>query len=227
MLYLWPYMLFFSSPIALYPLLDVLTTFSSHGIRGVSKKLPRFHVLLMASLCAVATIHYNTIVHPFTLADNRHYVFYVFRILLRHPAIKYLAAPVYVLCGYIIIQTLGNANIPEVKPATVKKSKDVVPLPTSTKGNRASFVLVWLATTTLSLVTAPLVEPRYCIIPWIMWRLQVPNHSTSSKAAAWWQSGLMLETVWFCLINFGTGYLFLHRGFAWEQEPGNVQRFMW
>jgi alpha-1,2-glucosyltransferase len=224
MLYLWPYMLFFSFPIAISPLLD---TFSGQGVRGLKRELPRLYIVVLASLCAAATVHYNTIVHPFTLADNRHYVFYVFRILLRHPAIKYLAAPVYVLCGYIIIRTLGSAQLSEVQPVKEKKTKDTVPLTTTAKSNRTSFVIVWLATTALSLVTAPLVEPRYCIIPWIMWRLQVPNRSKSSKTVPWWQSELMLETAWFCLINIGTGYLFLHRGFAWKQEPGQVQRFMW
>jgi alpha-1,2-glucosyltransferase len=38
---------------------------------------------------------------------------------------------------------------------------------------------------------------------------------------------LWLETAWFLLINFVTGYVFLYRGFEWPQEPGLVQRFMW
>src|SRR3984885_6422543 len=42
---------------------------------------------------------------------------------------------------------------------------------------RVSFVLVWLSPTTLSLVTAPLVEPRYFIIPWLVWRMNIPVES--------------------------------------------------
>jgi alpha-1,2-glucosyltransferase len=38
---------------------------------------------------------------------------------------------------------------------------------------------------------------------------------------------LWLETLWFGVVNAGTMWLFLHRGFEWEQEPGSVQRFMW
>jgi alpha-1,2-glucosyltransferase len=41
-------------------------------------------------------IHFNTIIHPFTLADNLHYVLYVFRILLLHLAFKYAAILVYI-----------------------------------------------------------------------------------------------------------------------------------
>lgn len=126
----------------------------------------------------MATVHFNTIVHPFTLADNRHYVFYVFRILLRNPSVKYLAAPIYVLCGWACIRALGAS--PDLtslgadaqiggKPRSPPREAG-----TKTPGCDVSFVLVWLATCTLSLVTAPLVEPRYFILPWLMWRLHVP-----------------------------------------------------
>ena len=38
---------------------------------------------------------------------------------------------------------------------------------------------------------------------------------------------LWLETIWFLAVNLTTGYIFLYWGFAWPQEPGKVQRFMW
>lgn len=38
---------------------------------------------------------------------------------------------------------------------------------------------------------------------------------------------LWVETLWFVVVNIGTAYVFLYRGFEWPQEPGNVQRFMW
>jgi alpha-1,2-glucosyltransferase len=55
-------------------------------------------------------VKFNTIVHPFTLADNRHYVFYIFRLLLRHPLIKYAAVPVYFLCAWLVIDAMGEAH---------------------------------------------------------------------------------------------------------------------
>jgi alpha-1,2-glucosyltransferase len=230
MLYLWPYMLFFSFPITLRPVIGLYTAFSTQGVQGLREKLPRFYIFILATLLAATAVRYNTIIHPFTLADNRHYVFYVFRILLRHPVVKYLATPVYVLGGYIIIQTLGNTGFPT--PSTKKETEKKTRETSTAESSRTSFVIVWLATTALSLITAPLVEPRYCIVPWILWRLHVSTYSGTSSATkgrseSWWRSLLMLETVWFCIINLGTGYLFLHRGFAWEQEPGNIQRFMW
>lgn len=231
MLYLWPYMLFFSWPIIAQSLLQ--------GNISVCKswsEIPR-KVLLLGTVtnAAMAVIHYNTIVHPFTLADNRHYTFYVFRILLRRPEIKYLAAPIYVLSAYAVIQALGHKPGPSQKRTDSAKSMRV------SSGCKASFVLVWLITTALSLVTAPLVEPRYCILPWMMWRIHVPigaqevienekaKKTKNVSRETRWRSmyGVILETVWFLSLAIGTGYMFLYRGFAWPQEPGKVQRFMW
>jgi len=118
-------------------------------------------------------------------------------------------------------------------------------------GCRISFVIVWLTTTTLSLVSAPLVEPRYCILPWLFWRLHVPSIKTSesdgdsspdtkndagksdiTKGWLWTvicreDVRLWVETSWYTVINLVTGYVFLHKGFEWANEPGKVQRFMW
>ena len=150
---------------------------------------------------------------------------------MRREETKYLAAPVYVLCGYLVLQALG------AKPGGMvvnKKGKAVGPAPNS--GCSTNFVLVWVITTALSLVSAPLVEPRYCIIPWMMWRLRVPVAGsneltrTEEKGTREGRSDMyatVLETLWFIVIAIGTGYMFLYRGFTWPQEPGKVQRFMW
>jgi alpha-1,2-glucosyltransferase len=244
MLYVWAYMIFFSFPIIAPRLLG--TIFGQN-----TDRFPRAWVVLLFSAAAVVVVHFNTIVHPFTLADNRHYVFYAFRLLLRHPAIKYFAAPIYVFCGYLALQALGSptrsspaishhdgSNISQqAKQKGARRSLSPIP-----DACRASFVIVWTATTALSLITAPLVEPRYCIIPWVMWRLHVASGTVSASANSkkqengwYWLLGflqqdssrLVLETIWFGAVNFATGYLFLYRGFTWEQEPGKVQRFMW
>jgi alpha-1,2-glucosyltransferase len=38
---------------------------------------------------------------------------------------------------------------------------------------------------------------------------------------------VVLETVWFLIINVTTGYIFIHWTFEWPNEPGMAQRFMW
>ncbi|EOD50808.1 putative alpha- glucosyltransferase alg10 protein [Neofusicoccum parvum UCRNP2] len=285
MLYIWPYITFFSFPILLPNILSTaLSLFPSHIIPaqlhtfvkpGQKHLLPRIWVLAACTLLATAAVHFNTIIHPFTLADNRHYVFYVFRILRLHPAIKYLAAPVYVLSGWAVIQALGSSSrltiaerikavpaAPETKDEDKSEEKEEgkeskPELPEGVKnedlveeGCQASFVLVWLATTTLNLITAPLVEPRYFIVPWVMWRLHFPINA-SGKDVVLGKSGaekekaeeerkkdgkgedyghnksLWVETAWFLAVNVVTGYIFLNWGFLWPQEPGKLQRFMW
>jgi alpha-1,2-glucosyltransferase len=235
MLYLWPYLIFFSVPVVVPQLVTSAIKIFTHrpDAFNIFRQILTFTI---ATVIAAGVIHYNTIVHPFTLADNRHYVFYVFRVLLRHPAIRYLAAPAYILCANLAIQALGGRK--SAKKSAQKSEKETSAV-ISSSGCTASLVIIWLATTTLSLVTAPLVEPRYCIIPWIMWRLHVPRsaiateekkevkESWSLKASRDDQIRLLLETAWFCCINAVTGYIFLYWGFEWPQEEGKVQRFMW
>lgn len=238
MLYLWPYLVFFSIPVLVPPVVTSTMDVFTHPPSGGSI-FKQFLMFTISTILAAGVIHYNTIVHPFTLADNRHYVFYVFRILLRHPAIRYAAAPAYIICANLAIQALGGRKTSQ-KAAQKSDQKSIIP--TRVHGNTASFVIIWLVTTALSLITAPLVEPRYCIIPWIMWRLHVPRSvGTTAEKKSIKEDGLLrllrllrndqtrliLETIWFCCINAVTGYIFLYWGFSWPQEEGNVQRFMW
>ncbi|KAJ5363085.1 hypothetical protein N7541_003929 [Penicillium brevicompactum] len=338
MLYIWPYIAFFSWPLFVIPLINILAikplpAWINLGFPPKQRKYPRLVAAAIVIPVMLAVVHFNTIVHPFTLADNRHYVFYVFRLLLGvHPAIKYAAVVVYFLCGWAVISAFGFTTIqrpprtvriqepsapaaappaaaapapapaptpaptpdvsrakpkPKPKPAqaheqppkgTKRPSK-----PTKKKGTesasekktdpapeksadptdpevlakvqqhlltrqkeaidtpRVSFVLIWLAATTLSLVTAPLVEPRYFIIPWVMWRLHLPplpslykhRETRPREEAAKRNSDFIInspkfvEMAWFLIINLVTGYVFLYKGFEWPQEPGKIQRFMW
>lgn len=200
--------------------------------------LPRAWVFTAFIILAGVVVRFNTIVHPFTLADNRHYMFYVFRILLRNAVTKYGAVLVYMVSAWLSINTLGTA---EPLQDEINASKDKSqPLVEDITSCRASFLLVWIASTALSVITAPLVEPRYFIIPWLMWRLHVPWYNYKSpnleekqkkKSLVNLVKGhdhrLWLETLWFLAVNAVTGYMFLYRGYSWPQEPGKVQRFMW
>jgi alpha-1,2-glucosyltransferase len=189
--------------------------------------MPRVWILVIFTGISLAIVHYNTIIHPFTLADNRHYVFYVFRLLRCHWLVRYLAAPVYVLTGWLAIFSLKQNWLSfdlERKHDTSAKIK----------AERNGLFLVWLASSALSLITAPLVEPRYFILPWILWRLQaaVPlknleGTSGAARLKALDHSWLGFETVWYLAINGMTGYIFLNWTFEWDQEPGAKQRFMW
>ena len=62
------------------------------------------------------------------------------------------------------------------------------------------------------LLPTPLLEPRYFLIPYVLMRAQLVN------VAKW---GLLLEGIWYGLINAGTMYVFLYK------ERDGVVRFMW
>ncbi|KAF2202469.1 hypothetical protein GQ43DRAFT_311470 [Delitschia confertaspora ATCC 74209] len=241
MLYIWPYITFFSLPLIAMPLLrPLINTLPDSKVKSIylehipgppTKTYPRIISIVFFMALGFLAVYFNTVVHPFTLADNRHFVFYVFRILRRHPAIKYLAVPVYITCGWLVIQTLGSRKTDsEDIYKRQEKGKAICNRPCS-QSCQISFIIVWLATTALSVVTAPLVEPRYFIIPWIIWRVHVPipsalpSQQPGRKPA--YDLRLLFETAWLLAINAIVGYNFLYRGFSWPSEPGKVQRFLW
>ena len=265
MLYIWPFMAFFSAPLIVPVGVSFLHRFFNLLSLPLFPRLVWQYLLVTcyadAALAAtLIIIKFNTIIHPFTLADNRHYMFYVFRYtILKHPLVRYILAPVYLISGYLVYLTLCSQS--SSSPTTLRKkessknsddpAKAQGKSATDPEGPTTSFVLILLVTTGLSLITAPLVEPRYFIIPWVIWRVNVPSlpsqgasltakadaasQEMSDKIVSWvkfwgWQGHdyrLWLETAWFLVINAVTGYMFLYRGYAWKQEPGNVQRFMW
>jgi alpha-1,2-glucosyltransferase len=265
MLYIWPLITFFSVPLIVPVGISFLQNLISLLRLPLFPRLVWNYVLVAASafialVATLVTIKYNTIIHPFTLADNRHYMFYVFRYtILRHPLIRYLLAPIYLACAYLVYLTLcGPPKTTESKLTFEKRAEELSkPNPTRNaarpkhEGPKLSFVLILLVTTALSLITAPLVEPRYFITPWVIWRLNVPpldpgpdsvlsvSPGTPTKrpdlgvAEKIWSGlkahdyRLWLETAWFLFINVVTGYVFLYQGFEWKQEPGKIQRFMW
>lgn len=235
LLYIWPFMAFFSAPLILPVGINfILDTFKLLRIPLFPRLIWKY--LLIAVYISIALsatlliIKFNTIIHPFTLADNRHYMFYVFRYtILRHPLLKFVLAPVYLICAWLVYLTLCTSpgaptstkfGDKRVGAPIASEPKSITKSSAASEGPTTSFIIVLIASTALSLVGAPLVEPRYFIIPWVIWRLNVPS-------PAIYDQRLYFETAWSLLLNFITGYMFLYRGFSWPQEPGNVQRFMW
>lgn len=245
MLYMWPFIVFFSWPAMLPQITD---------LRALVYRLPRLWVIAATMLPMLGIVHYNTVVHKFLLADNRHYAFYVFKLLRSASWTWYALVPVYTVCAWLSIQALGSKQ--SVVEGSVITSSQERKLSTSSGGggsavaevevNRITFLIVWLASTALSLITAPLVEPRYFIMPWLMWRLHVPDlaevleegqeagrKDKSSQMqverilVALARGSLWIEVAWYMLINLVTCRLFLFNGFTWAQEPGSIQRFMW
>lgn len=319
MLYIWAFFGFFSLPLfAPYAILAidaVRSVFISRRDKSVHQRtdtvsqpvlsLPLklfafiFNNRLLWPLYLAATfvlsglvVRFNTIIHPFTLADNRHYMFYVFRYTIRRaPWIRYFLILPYTASRWLVWGTLSGCPnwitgvhkdacsayyhtsrpspfscdpfaVAGADTSTMKNSKEETkkntkpdPLSFSSEPVPTSTGLIFLLATSLSLITAPLVEPRYFIIPWVIWRLLVPewrlhDHQTTenslfdgaSSTSAWgkfvnycrgYDVRLILESIWFILINAVTGYIFLHKPYVWKAEDGSIldggrlQRFMW
>ncbi|OTA95298.1 glycosyltransferase family 59 protein [Hypoxylon sp. CO27-5] len=296
MLYIWPLFSFFSAPLFIPQLLNMLTlalkSFTSSAKAPPPQNNPRgtndpkqsaalrvfyqlgsnhtaHSIIFLTGALVVTTliVKFNTIIHPFTLADNRHYMFYVFRYsILKAWWVRYALVPVYVGCGWLCWTALQGSRSDAVygvhqliqTPFRTKSQASLQPQ-TSRASNTASeqsssspsrpsqtldqatippttsFVLILLLSATLSLITAPLVEPRYFIIPWVFWRLLVPARpalpGSDSLVSRWLVP--FVETAWFLGVNVTTMYIFITRPFYWRSpggellDEGRIQRFMW
>lgn len=149
-------------------------------------------VLLPLSLVVVYNFTYE---HPFLLADNRHFTFYLWsKVFRRHELVKYAVTPIYVACAYLVYRNL-----------------------TST-GKSLAWLGVYAVCLLAVLVPQRLIEFRYFIIPFYIYRLNT-NACTLREVVA--------ELVFNALVNFVTIYLFLYKTFVWPNEPDEIQRFMW
>ncbi|KAI1433158.1 glycosyltransferase family 59 protein [Xylaria sp. CBS 124048] len=262
LLYIWPFFAFFSAPLFIPQLLGLANKAYQALItqqvperkkRAIIHPIGNVLVFCGAIALGLLIVQFNTVIHPFTLADNRHYVFYVFRYsILRAWWIRYALVPIYIICAWLCWGALQGA---EVSPESQIQSSFAKP-PAKTRSQRpnkeggnesgdqptppvstVSTVLMLLLATTLSLMTAPLVEPRYFILPWVFWRLLVPTSSVTTKKDARGLDSvsfpLVLEMVWFMLINAATMYVFVTKPFHWKApdgtllDDGRLQRFMW
>ncbi|VDP90224.1 unnamed protein product [Echinostoma caproni] len=146
---------------------------------------------LLLSLCALAIIlvslRYTSFVHPYLLADNRHYTFYVWRkIISRTPVTFYSLSVVYLY--FTMTHCLINTAL--------------------------------ILGTLISLVPAGLLEPRYFILPYTLWRLFAVRFLSGQTSVWFLEFGMNV-----CVIGI-TSYLFYAKPFFWSHEPG-VQRFIW
>ncbi|PHH49383.1 Dol-P-Glc:Glc(2)Man(9)GlcNAc(2)-PP-Dol alpha-1,2-glucosyltransferase [Ceratocystis fimbriata CBS 114723] len=244
-----------------------------------------FPYIAATFILSALVVKFNTIVHPFTLADNRHYMFYIFRYTIRRSEAVRLALVVpYSICRWLSWGTLASSAQPMVgykpqdsclfdsHPVLIASSSagknERKPSPPGGRSSvtvtaldvdstpciptTASTVAILFLATSLSLITAPLVEPRYFIIPWVMWRLLVPAwamQDLSSTPLSFvtklplisgmvrfgnrYDVRLFIETAWFLAVNAATMYIFIAKAYTWRAEDGTIldggrlQHFMW
>lgn len=159
------------------------------------------------------------IVHPFLLADNRHYPFYIWRKILNvHPLARYAAVPGYTTATSLLYSAIGRQICPIYQKW--RRRPDAMSACVATARARVWTVLplsAFIAVTAATLIPSPLLEFRYFIVPFVILRLHL-------RPTARWQ--IVMESVVYCSVNLATLWLFLYRPFKWPSEPG-WQRFMW
>ncbi|XP_069101368.1 dol-P-Glc:Glc(2)Man(9)GlcNAc(2)-PP-Dol alpha-1,2-glucosyltransferase-like [Argopecten irradians] len=111
-------------------------------------------IILVLTFCLVSFVFINkfTYVHKYLLADNRHYVFYVWsKIFRRHDYVRYALIPIYYHAAWQIQECLKHKNV--------------------------FWKFVFLICLVLSTVPQMLMEFRYFIIPYLILRLNMINES--------------------------------------------------
>ncbi|KAI8055238.1 alpha-2-glucosyltransferase Alg10 [Syncephalis plumigaleata] len=144
--------------------------------------------------CILYLVHNFTYEHPFILSDNRHFTFYLWkRVYSAHFSVRYLLAPVYALLILHLYLQLARCQT-------------------------VIWCIGYSVALILTLVPSPLLEFRYFILPFIIYRLHLPLASKRSYA---------IECLVYIVISLATITLFLTHPFEWPQEPMVQQRFMW
>nr|CAD2159433.1 unnamed protein product [Meloidogyne enterolobii] len=169
--------------------------FISYFFQNYKKIFNRFSLIsmLFISLFAFLSVNCCTLAHPYLLADNRHFTFYLWqRFFQRHWIAKYLAIPFYTFSAIFMFKM--TSEIPNKLKA---------------------FYLVF---TSLCLIPAFLLEFRYFIIPFALWRLSLDYQSRKAQ---------FFEILINLMVSSFVLYLFLNRPFKWPSDPERWQRFMW
>ena len=172
-----------------------------------------------------------TIDHPFLLADNRHYTFYIWRLFRRNYTSLNIQPKFAVVPVYTLALTAWSTAL-------------------SKRGALLSILLA--GATAATLVPTPLVEPRYFLIPYLLLRIYSQPETEMQGDVSGKEMGTKKEGkgerdggrekwIWlglglalFAVVNAVTVGLFVRRPFEWPAKAvdvgrgeGTTMRFIW
>jgi len=146
----------------------------------------------------VLSIYKGTLVHPFLLADNRHYTFYLWRRVFNYtPWMRYAFVPAYIY-SVLALNALFAGNCGR------------------RAGQRPIERVLFAATVAIVLIPAHLIEFRYYTIAF--YAVFMMSSTPSLTALAVTAGG-------FAVCNALTLYIFAMRPFQWGDR--SVARFLW
>mmetsp|Transcript_5987 Transcript_5987/g.15927 ORF Transcript_5987/g.15927 Transcript_5987/m.15927 type:complete len:593 (+) Transcript_5987:1098-2876(+) len=152
--------------------------------------------LIVTALC-LAALHSAPSPHPYLLADNRHFTFYVWRRLLAYRSWFH---------AMILAATAAAAWVSMIRALAAAQQRQHGPL----------WVCGFVTAAALLLVPAWLLEFRYFTTPLLLLAIHIPRPTCLQAYAV---------LCFYAAINAVTLYLFLWRPFTWAD--GSVARFMW
>lgn len=157
-----------------------------------------------------------TVIHPFLLADNRHYTFYIVRqFIIFDEYSKFKLIPVYHFSFYVISRLFLKSNN--------------INNPTT-----SSLVMYvgWIMCTAVTIIPSPLFEPRYYILPYVMLRLLIQPDTTPFLNISLLGGSnnkkfrFVFECIWQWMWTQALYLVFLQFTFQWENLP-EPQRIIW
>lgn len=160
---------------------------------------------LASYLVLFLTIKKFTTVHPFLLADNRHYTFYIWKKIISPN--RYFLIPLYHFVITVLIQKLAIRN-------------------------NICIIVAYIVCTAISIVPSPLFEPRYYILPFLYWRMLVLYENDEQLIPKEPKDmgkviRLVVEFLWNLFVNIAMLYVFINYEFYWESDPSVIQRIIW
>ncbi|CAH8456777.1 unnamed protein product [Dicrocoelium dendriticum] len=157
-------------------------------------------LFLFLTVCIALSLRYLSYSHPYLLADNRHLTFYIWRKIIRRSVpVFYSLSLLYSICLYYWSSKLFSHVVPFHMFAIQ--------------------VSVCLGTC-MCLIPAGLLELRYFLIPYSLWR-----SFTFTKQDHF--APLLFELILNLALHVSVVCLFVNKPFYWPNQPGVLQRFMW
>ena len=184
------------SQVSYFILLTGLFTWSQliTSIKRVTSNIKLLIICFITlTLLFILFARFYTISHPYLLADNRHYTFYFWRRILNYSEhTRYYLSPAYAITAILITSILVH-------------------------GSSELLALVYWMCVVLVLFLQPLIEFRYFILPYLIFRI----HGTHPSVV-----GVLLDMVSYSAFNAAVLYQFAFKPFYWNNSV-DVQRFMW
>lgn len=146
-----PQMFYFTLFYAVFSIPYVLNNLKNVITKIYSNKL----LFILTVIFCMIIVHYNTLVHPYLLADNRHYTFYIWnKFYGKYWFAKYIFVPLYV---FLILSFSSNV-------------KDSV---------NAGFSISFFICLFVSVALQRMIEIRYFFIPFIILKMRFDNSKLS------------------------------------------------